>query len=139
MRPRPRLTSVEGSVLVHLERLIGATAGTLPPQPVRLAEPLRPVVAELGRRRMASAALRFLVEGGGWRSRTVLRPALTGAAGAGVRMTGRLWDRALNDGFTLRFSANARAFWLASARHLPALTAAAQEASGVTELGVRQR
>jgi hypothetical protein len=108
----PVLSATEGDLMALLDALIARTPGRVaaPTRAIDVGWP-RPVFARLAAQRMAQAAVRFLVDGGGWRARTVLRD--------GRRVSGRVWDPALNEGFTLRFGAT-RGFWLAAGRTLHA-------------------
>ena len=111
------LTAPEADLVRVLDVLLDDPGGRrrLPERPVVLGAVRREVV-QAGADRMARAALRFLLRQGGFRARTVLR--------AGRRVRGRLWDPALNEGWTLRFTEASRAFWVGAARVLPALARA---------------
>lgn len=102
----------EGDALRFLDALCGRERSRLPRRPFKEKQ-VRPELARVVHDRMARLALRFLVEGGGYRERTVLRE--------GRRISGRIWDAALNEGFSLRFGEASFWFWLSSARELPQL------------------
>lgn len=108
------LNAIEGQYLVALDALLGAGRGDALVTPVRL-NPVRRELLEAGRDRIARTVMRHLVEGGGFRARTLLRD--------GARTQGRAWDAALGAGFTPRYTAASLSLWLESARELPEFVA----------------
>lgn len=125
--PRVVFTVTEGQALQCLSALLGRGKGSDLPGPVRL-DVVRPELLAAGARRVSLAVLRYLTEGGGWRARTVLR--------GGERVTGRAWDRALNDGWQPVYTVATKKLWLDGARVLPGLT---RRGSEVTDEGKRSR
>lgn len=108
------LTADEGAALAVLQALLGRARADAVRAGVR-PEPLRAELVTVGARHLAVAAMRYLVEGGGYRERPVLR--------GGVRKAGRAWDGDLADGFAPRFTDASRRLWLEAAAHLPELAA----------------
>lgn len=106
------LSRDEGAALDALDAMLGRAAPGRSLPALRLEAP-RAALLELGAKRMARAATRWLVEGGGWRERAVLR--------RGQRARGRAWDPALSAGFGLRFTRASLDLWLVGAVRLGAL------------------
>ncbi len=94
LQARLTLPVGEADVALLAELLVGKSRGERFQQaPTKAASPrLRLAVARV----LSVGCLRFLLQSGGGRARTVLRD--------GRRRHGRLWDRGLNDGFSATFS-----------------------------------
>ncbi|MDO9019884.1 MAG: hypothetical protein Q7V43_23375 [Myxococcales bacterium] len=105
-------TVPEGQCLQVLEALLGRGRGDVVTVPVQVS-PLSRELAAAGARRIATSVMRWLVEGGGWRERVVLR--------GGRRVRARAWDTAAGRGFAPRYTAASRALWIEGAAQLPAL------------------
>ena len=105
-------TVEEGQSLLVLDALLGRARGDAVTVPVELG-PLRGDLAAAAGRRMATSVMRFLVEGGGWRERVLLRGAR--------RVRARAWDAEAGRGFGLRFTEASRTLWLEGAAQLPAM------------------
>lgn len=106
------LSREEGDALDALDAMLGRS-GPGPSRHLRRLDAPGPALLDLGAKRMARAATRWLVEGGGWRERAVLR--------GGLRSRGRAWDPALSAGFGLRFTRASLDLWLVGAAQLGAL------------------
>lgn len=107
-----RLEPDEGRCLQALDALLGAA-----PLPERFSavEPTARSsrVLRVGAARMARASLRWMVHGGGWRERAVLR--------GGRRARGRAWDASLTGDFALRFTRASLDLWTHCMEVIPAL------------------
>jgi hypothetical protein len=110
--PRRVFTVQEGQGLQVLDALLGRGRGDAVTVPVSLA-PLRDDLAAAGARRIATSVMRFLVEGGGWRERVLLRD--------GRRLRARAWDPEAGRGFVPRYTMASRTLWIEGAAQLPAL------------------
>lgn len=110
--PRRVFTVQEGQALQVLDALLGRGRGDVVTVPVALS-PLGDDLAAAGARRIATSVMRFLVEGGGWRERALLR--------GGRRVRARAWDPAAGSGFVPRYTAASRTLWIEGAAQLPAL------------------
>lgn len=105
------LSTREGEALRALDAMLrGATPTRQPPILAPSAELLR-----LGSERMRRAAVEWLVDGGGWRERSLLRD--------GARVRGRAWSAELARGLTLRFTRASLDLWLVAGGALEALAA----------------
>ena len=107
-----RLEPDEGRCLLALDALLGAS-----PLPERFAamgtEARSSRVLQVGAARMARASLRWMVHGGGWRERALLR--------GGRRARGRVWDASLTGDFALRFTRASLDLWTHCMEVIPAL------------------
>jgi hypothetical protein len=104
------ITAPEGQCLQVLDALLGRGRGDAVTVSVRMASLPRDV-AEAGALRIATTVMRWLVEGGGWRERVVLR--------GGRRVRARAWDAAAGEGFTPGYTEASRTLWLRGAEQLP--------------------
>ncbi|MEZ4391275.1 MAG: hypothetical protein R3A48_09290 [Polyangiales bacterium] len=111
------LSAGEAAALDALDALLGRGALADPRPRLRVESPGEALLG-LGAKRMARAAARWLVEGGGWRERVVLRE--------GLRARGRAWDPALSAGFGLRFTRASLDLWLLGAARMGALAPEAE-------------
>ena len=105
-------TVEEWQSLLVLDALLGRGRGDGVTVPVERG-PLRGDLAAAAGRRMAPSVMRFLVEGGGWRERVLLRGSR--------RVRARAWDAEAGRGFGLRFTEASRTLWLEGAEQLPAM------------------
>lgn len=103
----------EGQALQVLDALLGRGRGDAVTVPVKLAGGVSAELAAAGARRIAVSVMRWLVEGGGWRERVVLR--------GDRRLRARAWDREAGIGFVPRYTEASRALWVEGAQQLPAL------------------
>ena len=110
--PRVQFDWQEGEALRFLDILLGRGRPDALLEPVTL-DPIRPELLHHGAARIARGCVRWLVEGGGWRVRRVLR--------GGRRVEGRAWDPTLGEGFALRFTDASRALWLDGMAVIPGL------------------
>jgi hypothetical protein len=99
---RPLFDQAEGYALSVLDTLASGRRPHPLPYDKRV-EPSEDLV-RIGAQRMAVHFHRLLLRSGGQRERTVLRD--------GRRVSGRLWDEALNDSFRLRFTEASTRLWL---------------------------
>ncbi|MFO0628003.1 MAG: hypothetical protein U0325_20680 [Polyangiales bacterium] len=107
-----QLSHDEGRCLLALDALLGTTA--LPARFAVLGADARSSsVLRVGAAHMARASLRWLVHGGGWRERAVLR--------AGRRARGRAWDATIAGDFALRFTRASLDLWTHGMEVIPAL------------------
>lgn len=113
--PRRVFSIEEGQSLQVLDALLGRGRGDAVTVPVRLPT-LRDDLAAAGARRIATSVMRFMVEGGGWRERVLLR--------GGKRVRARAWDEVAGRGFAPRYTGASRALWIHGAAQLPALVGA---------------
>lgn len=118
--PRRVFTAQEGQCLQVLDALLGRGRGEAVTVSVRPA-PVRDDLAAAGARRIATSVVRFLVEGGGWRERALLR--------GGRRVRARAWDPA-EGGFVPRYTEASRTLWLEGAALLPPLVGLARTDPG---------
>lgn len=110
---RPFLSLSEGNALRILEALLDPEQRRYPNVVARVERP-SPALLALAKDRLSKTCARYLLANGGWREGSFLRD--------GQRVTGRLWDAPLNDGFSLRFTALSVQFWLGAARGFAQLT-----------------
>lgn len=107
-----RLEPDEGRCLLALDALLGAVP--LPERFTAVAPTARSSrVLRVGAARMARASLRWMVHGGGWRERALLR--------GGRRARGRAWDASLTGDFSLRFTRASLDLWTHCMEVVPAL------------------
>jgi hypothetical protein len=107
-----RLDRDEARCLLALDALLGAAP--LPEGFTAVGVEARSsAVLRVGAARMARASLRWMVHGGGWRERAVLR--------GGRRARGRAWDASLTGDFALRFTRASLDLWTHFMEVLPAL------------------
>ncbi len=100
----------EAGLLTVLDALLGVRRWDVSAEHV-VATTLAPDVASAGAERIAASVLRFVLEGGGTRVRTVLRD--------GARARARPWESSVQSGLALRYGPASRALWLAVAEALP--------------------
>lgn len=102
----------EGRCLLALDALLGTA-----PLPERFAAMDATArssrVLRVGAARMARASLRWMVHGGGWRERALLR--------GGRRARGRAWDASLTGDFALRFTRASLDLWTHCMEVIPTL------------------
>ncbi len=113
----PRFSWEEGEGLALLKALLGKGRGDVVENPIA-ARVFAHELVRTGARGIARDCVRWMLEGGGWRERHVLRD--------GRRARVRPWDREYAQGFGLRFTAASRELWIEGARWLPALVGRAE-------------
>lgn len=118
----------EGQSLQFLDALLNRGRADALTEPVAL-DALRPELLRYGAKRIARSCVRWLVEGGGWRARQVLRE--------GRRVSGRAWDAALDAGFALRFTDATRRLWLDGMAVIPGLVGRSGAREVADERGLR--
>jgi hypothetical protein len=101
-----QLSPDEGDALALLDAMLGLRTGAGGGQPA--AGPLRPAFVRLAVEHCRVAVARWFTAEHGFRERAVLR--------GGARARGRIWDEALCQEWTPRFSAQPLRFWLALTR-----------------------
>lgn len=112
--PAVPFTLNEGRCLEVLFALLGRPRGDGLMVPAK-AEAPRAALLEAGARCITRSVARYLCADEGYRERVVLRD--------GRRVSGRVWSPSLGRGFTPRYTAASRGFWLAASESLPLLGA----------------